>query len=82
MASHVVAENDWGSVNAARDLPRLFLRHGFIDQKSEHRWERMIGFRNILVHDYLEVNRTLVYEVLQDDLPDLRALEKIFARFL
>jgi len=82
MASRIVAENDWGSVNAARDLPKIFLHQGLINDGLEHRWERMIGFRNILVHDYLEVNRKLVYEVLQNDLSDLRALEKMFARFL
>jgi uncharacterized protein YutE (UPF0331/DUF86 family) len=82
MASHIVAEEGWGSVNASRDLPMLFYRQSHIDEALERRWERMIGFRNILVHDYLEVNRKLVYEVLQHDLADLRQLEKMFARFL
>ena len=48
MASHVIAERELGVVNAGRDIPRLFRDHGFIDQELEHRWIRMIGFRNIL----------------------------------
>lgn len=81
-ASHVVAELELGVVNAGRDIPRLFRAHGDIDLDLEQRWIRMIGFRNILVHDYLEVDRTIVYEVLQRNLEDLRTLQKTLARFL
>jgi len=30
----------------------------------------MAGFRNILVHEYLEIDRRRVYEVLRKDLAD------------
>jgi uncharacterized protein YutE (UPF0331/DUF86 family) len=42
----------------------------------------MIGFRNILVHDYLEVDRKIVYDVMQNHLQDLEELKKVFAEFL
>jgi len=46
------------------------------------KWIRMIGFRNALVHDYLEIDRRVVYEVLQSGLDDLEELREVFARFL
>lgn len=42
----------------------------------------MIGLRNILVHDYLEVDRQIVYDVIQHELDDLRALQRVFVRVL
>lgn len=42
----------------------------------------MVGFRNIFVHDYLEVDRKIVYEVLQNRLGDLEELRQVFATFL
>ena len=42
----------------------------------------MIGFRNILVHDYLDVDRKIVHNVLQNGLADLEELKKSFAEFL
>lgn len=42
----------------------------------------MIGFRNILVHNYLDVDRDIVFDILQNDLDDLRALRDVFAHFL
>lgn len=36
-------------------------------------WRGISGFRNILVHDYLGVNLVRVWEVVERDLPDLKA---------
>lgn len=82
MGSHIIAEEGLGTVNQSRDIPRLFREHGYIDGELEGRWIRMIGFRNILVHDYLDLDRKLVYEVLHQRLDDLRSLQRVFAAFL
>lgn len=42
----------------------------------------MIGFRNVLVHEYEDIDRGLVYNVLQHDMEVLRRLRSVFARFL
>ena len=38
--------------------------------------------RNILVHEYLEVDHRIVYEVLQNGLNDLKQVRNVFAQFL
>lgn len=41
-------------------------------------WQRIIGFRNKLIHDYVKVNNGIVWEIKNDYLPILIAeLEKI-----
>lgn len=82
MGSHIVADEGLGTVEQGRDIPRLFREHGYIDAELEQRWIRMIGFRNILVHEYLEVDREIVYDVVRNRLGDLAALQPVFARFL
>ena len=42
----------------------------------------MAGFRNILVHEYLEIDRHLVYRVLNDDLDDFERFIKAVSRLL
>jgi uncharacterized protein YutE (UPF0331/DUF86 family) len=42
----------------------------------------MIGFRNVFVHDYLDVDRRLIYEVMQQRLGDIEALRPVFAALL
>jgi len=82
MAAHVIAEENLGTVNSARDIPACLRSHGHIDAELEERWIRMVGFRNILVHEYLDVDREIVYETLAHNLDDLRKLAGIFARIL
>ena len=41
-------------------------------------WQRIIGFRNKLIHDYVKVNNGIVWEIRNDYLPILiNELEKI-----
>lgn len=81
-AGHVVADEGWGVVDKARDLARLFRENDIIDSDIEQRWTQMIGFRNILVHDYTDIDRQIVYDVLQNKLGEIRTLQKCFIIFL
>ncbi|MEW6581128.1 MAG: DUF86 domain-containing protein [Chloroflexota bacterium] len=43
--------------------------------KREHPeidWRGMAGFRNVLVHDYLNIDLDIVWNVIERDLPDLK----------
>lgn len=82
MANHVVADENLGGVDEAKDLPVIFAKEGYIDREMEARWKDMIGFRNVLVHEYLEIDRETVYDVLQNQLDDIRQLRRVFGHFL
>jgi len=82
MGSHVVVDLQLGMVESYRDIPRILVEHGYISSELGDIWIRMVGFRNILVHDYLEIDRKLVYRVLQENLEDLATLRRVFARWL
>lgn len=82
MGNHVIAQSAMGSVDSYRDIPALFAQHGYIDQATMENWIKMIGFRNVLVHDYVELDRETVYRVLQHDLEDIAELRRVFAQFL
>ena len=36
-------------------------------------WKGIVGLRNVLVHDYLGVNVTRIWEIVERDAPDLKA---------
>jgi uncharacterized protein YutE (UPF0331/DUF86 family) len=82
MGSHIVADENLGTVEQSRDIPRRFLEHGRITESLEQRWIHMIGFRNILVHEYLAVDRAVVYDVVCHRLQDLAEIRRLFAEFL
>jgi uncharacterized protein YutE (UPF0331/DUF86 family) len=82
MGNHVVADLNLGVVDWYSDIPKHIREHGYIDEVFESKWIRMIGFRNTLVHDYVDIDRKIVYQILQENLEDMRTLRKMFAGFL
>lgn len=82
IGSHIVADENLGSIEQSRDVPRRLREHGHISEDLERRWIRMIGFRNILVHEYMEIDRAIVHDLVCNRLSDLDELESAFAKFL
>jgi uncharacterized protein YutE (UPF0331/DUF86 family) len=76
LGAHLVARTEAGAVSSYRDVPARLLAAGHIDDAQAATWRRIIGFRNVLVHDYLEVDRAIVLDVLQNRLDDLRGLHR------
>jgi len=82
VASHVVVDENLGTFERARDLPDIFEEHNLIGEEDRETWKSMIGFRTVLVHEYVEIDRRTVYETLQHQLDDIRRLSHVFDQFL
>jgi len=44
----------------------------FRQRHRDVQWTRIVGMRNILVHRYFEIDRDVVWSVVQSDLPELK----------
>jgi uncharacterized protein YutE (UPF0331/DUF86 family) len=82
MGNHIIADLALGTVNWYSDIPVILAEKGYLSDDLQETWIRMIGFRNVLVHEYIDLDRQIVYEVLQHHLADLEALRQAFAQFL
>ena len=82
IGNHIIADLNLGVINWYSDIPDILNQKGYIDDDLKNVWIRMIGFRNTLVHDYIEVDRKIVFHTLQNNLYDFKRIEKAFANFL
>lgn len=82
LGNHVVSDLKLGAVNWQSDIPSLLLKHGLIDERLAGLWMKMIGFRNILVHEYMDIDRKQVYDVIKSNLDDFRKIMAVFARWM
>jgi uncharacterized protein with HEPN domain len=58
---------------AARQVPDDF-RENFL----EIAWKKIVGMRHRIVHDYLHVDRDVVWDTVTDDIPELiNRLERV-----
>lgn len=82
IGNHIIADDNLGEVDWYSDIPHILAEHHYIDAALKETWIKMIGFRNILVHQYTDIDRKIVYNVLQSRLEDIEALEAAFAKLL
>ena len=73
IASHVVSDRRLGEPRTNRELFDLLARDGWISEPLVESLRRMVGFRNVLVHGYDDVNLGVVQDVVANRLGDLVA---------
>lgn len=60
----------------------LLFDRDIISEKTASKLQGVSGFRNILVHEYGEIDRKKVYEVLQSQTKDLKEFKKEVLKFI
>jgi len=71
LGMHVVRRRRLGIPQDSRDAFALLEGAGIIDGGLSARLQRMVGFRNIAIHDYRELDLRIVKAVVRDRLDDL-----------
>ena len=82
IASHVVSDQRLGEPRANRELFELLARAGWIDEALARVMVQVVGFRNVLVHGYEDVDLAIVEDVLRNHLDDLLAFVSAIQRRL
>lgn len=54
----------------SRDSFELLAENQIIDQQLKNRLTAMVGFRNIAVHNYQEINIKIIENIIEKHLPD------------
>jgi uncharacterized protein YutE (UPF0331/DUF86 family) len=73
VASHIVSDDRLGDAASNHQLFDLLARNGWIPASQVPTMHRMVGFRNVLVHEYEDVDVKIVRLVLERHTGDLQA---------
>jgi uncharacterized protein YutE (UPF0331/DUF86 family) len=73
VAAHLIADHGWATPETAGQSFAELARQGLIDEGLAQRLRRAVGLRNLLAHDYLDIDPARLFEGLRADLSDLRA---------
>ncbi|MGG6432390.1 DUF86 domain-containing protein [Anoxybacillus sp. ST4] len=76
LAMHIVAQKKLGLPQTSRDAFTLLEQHGIISPSLSQKMKAMVGFRNIAVHDYQELNLTILQKILDSHLTDFTEFTK------
>lgn len=71
VASHIVSDNRLGEPRSNRELFEILARHGWIGEELLATLKGVVGFRNVLVHGYGDVDLEIVRDIVENRLDDL-----------
>lgn len=71
LANHTIKVLKLGLPKESRESFRLLAANGIIPQELAGRLEGMVGFRNVLVHEYQKMDIALLVDVIENRLGDL-----------
>jgi uncharacterized protein YutE (UPF0331/DUF86 family) len=82
ISHHIVADRNLPLPADSRSLFDLLARQQVVSKKLSVKLAAMAGFRNVLVHEYLEIDRHRVYKALTTDVRDFESFIRAVTRLL
>lgn len=82
IGNHIITQNGYRKPESYADIFRILQENEIISADLMKKIEGMAAFRNILVHDYMRLDRKKVYEIITNKTRYLAELGEIFADLL
>lgn len=82
IGQHIIASSGWEPAEEYADVFEILERHGVISNELLSRVQGMAGFRNLLVHEYAEIDHGQVFDVLKNNLDDLTELARVYEKYV
>ena len=70
IAVHIVIDNNLGKINTMAEAFEVLYKEKYIEKGEMIVYKNMVAFRNILSHEYVKIDKKIVYEILQKNLVD------------
>jgi len=78
----IISKEGFRKPETYREVIEILGEEGILPREFAKRFAPSMGFRNILVHRYAEVDLDELYQHLQDDLEDFNTFAKCVAKYV
>ncbi|MFN0117652.1 MAG: type VII toxin-antitoxin system HepT family RNase toxin [Elusimicrobiota bacterium] len=82
LAMHIVSEKRYGIPQNSREAFDFLIKNKILKPELGLKMKKMIGFRNIAIHDYQSISQPILIKILNSHLKDfldfLNTVKKIF----
>ncbi len=80
LAMYVVSQRKLGVPQDSRDAFSLLQAAGILPADLAQRMQRMVGFRNVAIHEYTRLNLDVVYAIITKHLNDFRLFSSMIVK--
>lgn len=82
LAMYVVSQRKLGVPQDSRDAFALLQTAGMLPSGLVQRMQRMVGFRNVAIHEYTRLNLEVVHSIITKQLDDFRIFSSTIVKAL
>ena len=82
IGNHIIADRGYPRPESYADIFRILHQKQVIPARLYKNLDGMAAFRNVLVHDYMQLDRARVYQTIKTKTQHLEELGAIFAKML
>ena len=81
IGNHIISDERLGSPDNNSDIIKILANKGIIKENRD-KYIKMAKFRNIIVHDYAEIDKEVVINIVNNEIDDLIALFKWYQEYI
>lgn len=82
ISNHIISDNKYRIPQNNAESFEILFENNIINKKLKDTMKKMVGFRNIIVHEYFEIDPEIVVNILKSKLDDFKKFEKAVIKFL
>lgn len=82
IAHHLISDQGYRQATSYRSAIEILAEEHLLSEDLSARLQGWMGFRNVLVHFYMDIDHGKSYEAIQEDLGDLEEFGAVIARLL
>lgn len=82
IGNHIISDRGFRKPDTYAEVLEILVEKKVIPKKLFQELQGMAAFRNILVHDYLQIDLDKVYTILHEKLPYIEKLGAAFGRLV
>lgn len=72
IATHIVVDNNIGNPETLGDAFNILNKEKYLSDDQTKTYRNMVGLRNVLSHEYLKIDKKIIYDILQNNLIDIK----------
>lgn len=81
IAAHIISDEGLGVPGSTNEMFYLLEENGYLDHDITEKMVKAVGFRNLIVHEYVKIELDQVFEIALKDIKDLNEyLKSIFRK--
>ncbi|HSH36699.1 MULTISPECIES: type VII toxin-antitoxin system HepT family RNase toxin [Tissierellales] len=72
IATHIVVDNNMGSPETLGEAFNILNKEKYLNDEETKVYRNMVGLRNILSHEYINIDKKIIYSILKNNLIDIK----------